>query len=401
MIALRAASSIGVGSQVHAARSGTRESRHGQHPIPVRFHDRHARQDAAHQEIVQANRRRVNMVEQTKSAESRRAPSRARRRAPCDAQMPDIVAALIDEHKYQARLLGVMERQVGLLNQRKLPDYEVMHDVMRYMTQVPDRYHHPKEDLIFDKVLLRDPASAGSVAQLRRAHLDIVAAGAELFDLVDRSRRGVDEGEAEALRDPLRKSAHRYIGTLRRHMDIESLHMFPQALKTLLPGDWREVDAAMRPILDPVFGQQVKTGYEALHSQATAKPVLGSPGKIGVGLIEATALIEAVAALISGMSALRNTMRQHNVQALQQNAQLTRNLMRSMPLAKRGRLFGELCVSNVRMFGDIHGRMTQLWSNTWEAVRRPYNVEPGPYAPKLARRRRRRTADTADTAEQG
>ena len=33
---------------------------------------------------------------------------------------PDILHALGDEHKYQARLLNLLEKQVGLLNQ-KLP----------------------------------------------------------------------------------------------------------------------------------------------------------------------------------------------------------------------------------------------------------------------------------------
>lgn len=311
-----------------------------------------------------------------------------------ETQMPDIVAALVDEHKYQARLLNVMERQVGLLNQRKLPDYDVMHGVMRYMTQFPDRYHHPKEDLLFDKVVLRDPAAAASVAQLRRAHEEIVAAGAELFDLIERSR----QGDGEALRDPLRKSAHRYIGTLRRHMDIESLHMFPQALNTLQPDDWRDVDAAMKPILDPVFGQRVEAGFEKLHDQATAKPQPGNPGRIGVGLIEAAALIEAVAALIGGMTALRKTMTEHNAQALRQNLELTRSLMQIVPLAERGRLLGELYQSNVRMFTDVQTRMNRLWSDTWQAVWRPYDVEPGPYAPKLLRRRRRRKADAAGQA---
>lgn len=334
-----------------------------------------------------------------KRAESGEAPRRARpaaRRSALPGDLvPDIVAALIDEHKYQARLLGVMERQVGLLNQRKLPDYEVMHGVMRYMTQFPDRYHHPKEDLLFDKVLARDPSAGEAVEELRRAHVDIAAAGAQLFDLIERSRQG--EGEAEALRDPLRKSAHRYIGALRRHMDIESLHMFPRALKTLLADDWREVDAAMKPILDPVFGQQAQPGFEALHDAATAKPDPGSPGKIGVGLIEAAALIEAVAALISGMSALRKTVTQHNLQTMQQNAQLTRKLMQPVPLAERGRLLGELCDSNVRMVSDVQTQMTQLWTNTWAAVWRPYDVEPGPYAPKLARRRRHNAADASET----
>lgn len=307
-----------------------------------------------------------------------------------DAAVPDIVAALIDEHKYQARLLQVMERQVGLLNQRQRPDYEVMRDVMRYMTRFPDRYHHPKEDLLFDRVLARDPASADAVAQLRQAHGEITAAGVELLELVERSRQG--ESQAEALRDPLRKTAHRYIGALRRHMDVESLQLFPKALQALEPEDWRAVDAAMKPILDPVFGPRVEQGFETIHAQATARPEPRSPGRIGVGLIEAAAMIEAVAALITGLSSLRKAMTEHNAEAMRENAALTRSLLESAPLAERGRLLLDLCETNVRLFGEVQTRMGRLWTDTWAAVWRPYDVEPGPYAPMLARRRRRRPA---------
>ena len=80
------------------------------------------------------------------------------------------------------------------------------------------------------------------------------------------------------------------------------------------------------------------------------------------------------------------------------NLRLTRNLLQFVPLAERGRLLGELCESNAQMFSEVQTRMTRLWSDTWVAIWRPYDVEPGPYAPKLARRRRHRVADSAKQA---
>ena len=112
----------------------------------------------------------------------------------------------------------------------------------------------------------------------------------------------------------------------------------------------------------------MEAGFEELHDQATAKPELGSPGRIGAGLIEAAAMIEAVAAFISGMSALRKTMTQHNAQVLQQNLRPTRNLMQFVPLAQRGPLLGELWERTAQMFRGVQTRMDRTWEDPWAAI---------------------------------
>lgn len=302
-------------------------------------------------------------------------------------ELPAILQSLGDEHKYQARLLNVLEKQVGLLNQRQTPDYAMMRGVMRYMTQFPDRYHHPKEDLLFEKIVLRDAGARAAVDELLEAHTSIIDKGSRLLQLIDQRLNGAADGDDHVLR----KAAHAYIGTLRRHMDIEWLHLFPRALEVLQPEDWRDVDAKMKPILDPVFGATVSTEFQSLHDESTAKTEPEPPGRLGVGLIEAAALIESVASVIIGLTKIRQDLTRHNQAAIRANNELVRELIRLMPMDDRVRMLGEVCERNVAMFSDINARMVNLWSDMWAAARRPYE-DDGPYAPKLLKPLRRRAA---------
>ncbi|MBP9907807.1 MAG: hemerythrin domain-containing protein [Rubrivivax sp.] len=305
------------------------------------------------------------------------------------AELPDIIRALGDEHRYQARLLNVLERQVGLLNQRQVPDYEVMHGVMRYMTQFPDRLHHPKEDLVFEKLVQRDPGAEARVRELLHAHETIIEKGQQLLEAIEHCRKG----DAQADPNVLRKASHAYIGSLRRHMDIEHLHMFPRAQQVLTAADWAEVDARMKPILDPVFEVEPEGDFKALRNAEQAKPEAPPPpSRLTASLIEAAALIEAVATLIVGTSRIRKDMNQHHRDALRANLEMWRELVQLLPLDQRMRMTAELFGRNLTMFTEFNQRIVDQWSQVWNAAWQPYESAEGPYAPKLLRRRCKRKA---------
>lgn len=296
------------------------------------------------------------------------------------AELPDILRALGDEHRYQLRLLKLLEKQVAALNLQQEADYEVMYGVMRYMTQYPDRFHHPKEDLVFDKVVRRDPASRAEVNALLEAHVQIIAQGAELLELIERSRADPDQADTRALR----KSAHAYIGGLRRHMDIEMLRVFPRAQQVLRPEDWVDVDARMKPILDPVFGETVAAEFQTLRDREEHRPAADSPGRAHAGLIEAAALIESLSSLIAGATRANTSLARHHRDAWRTNVGMVRDLLGARPLERRIELAGEAFTRNVDMARGITRRMLEVWSDTWQAARRPYQDE-GPHAARLFR----------------
>jgi hemerythrin-like domain-containing protein len=291
---------------------------------------------------------------------------------------PDILRALAEEHIYQLRVVRLLERQVAAMNQRQTPDYEVMHGVMRYMTSYPDRFHHPKEDLVFRKVMQRDPSARRQVQQLLKEHRSIIERGAELLAVIDRCRAEPGKVDTHAVR----KAAHAYIGSLRRHMDVEMLRIFPRAQRVLRARDWAEIEARMKPILDPVFDATTPE-FRTLRAEEQSSSYTGPRRAARPGWVEATALLESVSSLIIGATRASAYLSRHNNKALRTNAGIVRDLLGTRPLGERVGLVGTGVARNVEMAREINRRLAAIWIETFKAARRPYKEE-GTYAALLA-----------------
>ncbi|MBK6348838.1 MAG: hemerythrin domain-containing protein [Proteobacteria bacterium] len=291
--------------------------------------------------------------------------------AQATAEMPDILQALCEEHRYQLRVFKLLEKQVAMLNLRKEPDYGVMHGVMRYMTNYPDRFHHPKEDLVFRKLVQRDPASDADVNRLLDEHVQILEKGAELLALIDRCR--VDPKRADTF--VLRKSAHKYIGHLRRHMDVEELRVFPRAQRVLHSEDWAEIDSSMGPILDPVFGETVADEFRTLRAEdyflMTGARRFAAPSS----WVEAAAAIESVSALLAGATTAGADLSRHNRAALGRNAAFLRELLGAGQCDRRVGVVRKACKQNVRMARGVIRQLSDVWTEAFKAARRPYQAK--------------------------
>ena len=53
----------------------------------------------------------------------------------------------------------ILTAELDRFSRGQAPDYELMLDIMFYMTHYPDAVHHPKEDLAFAKIAERQPGS--------------------------------------------------------------------------------------------------------------------------------------------------------------------------------------------------------------------------------------------------
>ena len=69
-----------------------------------------------------------------------------------------------------AKLLNAFERQLAAFDQGATPDHDIVRGVIDYCLTYPDLYHHPKEDLVFARLQLRDPATAEAVGDIRAEH---------------------------------------------------------------------------------------------------------------------------------------------------------------------------------------------------------------------------------------
>jgi hemerythrin-like domain-containing protein len=170
------------------------------------------------------------------------------------------------EHRAFGALLVLLEQQLELLHQGAAPNYEMMLDIINYMVDYADRFHHPTEDLVFAIVAERVPAARDKVRELMREHLDIVKTGRELTN-------GLEAviGGTVVLRSDVEDLAKRYLDTFRRHMSTEEQDLFLAATENLSKEDWESIEREAGRGEDPLFGVRLEQRYSALRREISRK----------------------------------------------------------------------------------------------------------------------------------
>ena len=74
--------------------------------------------------------------------------------------MPKIIDLLLEEHRNIEKLLLVVEHELEIFDSSGRPDYEILQTIIQYFQDYPESCHHPKEEMIFEKLKARDPAAA-------------------------------------------------------------------------------------------------------------------------------------------------------------------------------------------------------------------------------------------------
>ena len=175
--------------------------------------------------------------------------------------MSQVIAALNRDHANVAKLLDLLESEILAIEVGKTPDYALLRNIMQYITQYPDRYHHPKEDLIFAQLVMREPEVRADVEAILKEHVSLGAAGWEFGGLL----RTADVDSVN-VREGLSTAGLAYIRALREHMLIEEGVLFPIAMEVLTVEDWKLIDEKIGTTKDPLFGSEIPDEYQRLYS---------------------------------------------------------------------------------------------------------------------------------------
>lgn len=178
--------------------------------------------------------------------------------------MSDPIALWHTEHVNFATLLDLLELHLDRFHRGEPPDYELMLDIMFYMTHYPDVLHHPKEDLAFARIAQRDAGARSVVDALAEQHARLKRDGNALVVALDDIVNG-----SITSRDHVEAPGRAYIAAFRGHMEKEDAQILPLAAKLLSHDDWAAIDAAILRLEDPVFGKTLDQRYAALRRQIT------------------------------------------------------------------------------------------------------------------------------------
>lgn len=161
-----------------------------------------------------------------------------------------------DEHVNFAKLLDLIAAQLDLFHAGETPDYDLVLDVMFYMTHYPDVVHHPKEELAFARIRQRDKSAVPLLDTLDRQHVELHRLGQELVASLSDVVNG-----AIASRDSIEGPARSYIAAFRDHMQLEDAELVPLVRQWLDGKDWAAIETAIRHVEDPLFGRNPERRY--------------------------------------------------------------------------------------------------------------------------------------------
>ena len=176
-----------------------------------------------------------------------------------DHSLAEPLARWHADHGNFSRLLDLIERQLNAFQAGKHADYELIHLTVYYLRHYPDRFHHPREDVAFSRLVERDPQLRSDVEWCIREHALIAESGEKLLNCLNQIIAG---GEVEPTE--LKAAAATYLAYYRHHLAVEEHQIIPRAVELLRPGDWAAVsDIAAEP--DPLFGTEVDARYSELR----------------------------------------------------------------------------------------------------------------------------------------
>lgn len=165
--------------------------------------------------------------------------------------------ALRAEHRHMATVMKLFSNQLDAIEGGELVDTHVVYEVMDYMVSWPDRFHHPREDLIYARVAELDTKAQDDVDTLQRDHDHTAKVGRQMLSSIEGWRLGEVAG-VEVI-----KQGRAYVDHIHEHMNIEEQLVFPHIEEILTLQDWRELaeDDRLRGVSESVFGPQVQREF--------------------------------------------------------------------------------------------------------------------------------------------
>ena len=170
-----------------------------------------------------------------------------------------ILSELRQDHKNMALLLNFLERESNRIYEGEEPEYDLIHDVMHYMTVYPDAVHHPKEDRLYAEIKSVRPDLATGFDRITVDHRAIAEKGLQLRDEIASISSGSFVRRKTVVADTLE-----YVNNLRSHMQWEELDLFKRIEEMAAGGHTRVPASGFEDSSDPLFGQRVEARFSRL-----------------------------------------------------------------------------------------------------------------------------------------
>jgi hemerythrin-like domain-containing protein len=170
-----------------------------------------------------------------------------------------VLEELRQDHRNMSLMLDLLEQESNRLFEGENTDFELLHDIMHYMTVYPDAVHHPKEDRVYAELKAVRPDLSAGFDRITVDHRNIEELGVKLRNDIASVISGSMVPKNSVVADTLR-----YVNTLRGHMQWEELDLFRRVEEMVAEGHELIEAATFLKNSDPVFGPEVEEKFARL-----------------------------------------------------------------------------------------------------------------------------------------
>ncbi len=176
--------------------------------------------------------------------------------------MNKIQRQLHTDHYHLQRLLNCLSQEIDCYDHdgQQEADLAVILSALDYVHDYPDKWHHPTEDVIFNKLQEKDVEESNLIEQLKAEHQEIIQATNNIYDLFNMVAK-----DCIVPANQLLESARHYIDLQKRHIEKENECVYPLMNRLFTDQEWSTIAKEIKFQTDPVFANQSKKEYEDLY----------------------------------------------------------------------------------------------------------------------------------------
>ncbi|WP_407332210.1 hemerythrin domain-containing protein [Enterovibrio sp. 27052020O] len=170
-----------------------------------------------------------------------------------------LVASIHRDHRNISRLLKLLNQKLAAIRDEKPVNYGLIRDTVLYLQEYAEKFHHPKEDLIYHYYISHYQDHEG-VAKLDAEHEALSALTSEFAESVEMILM-----DAVVPLDVFADKLTGFVEHQRNHLELEERAVLPAIEKTLTADDWNYLQSQWEEEeLDPLFGEQVAVRFKEL-----------------------------------------------------------------------------------------------------------------------------------------
>lgn len=188
--------------------------------------------------------------------------------------MKESLSIIKQEHRNLFRVVNVLDQVLRHQKAGDKPDFAFMEEVLSYIENFTDQYHHPKEDqFLFKALLRRNPDAAAIIEELEEEHRNCPASLQQLKVLLAAYKADPAHGPA------FQEASAAYLKFQTKHLQKEEGVVIPMAQRALTDEDWAEIDVAFANNEDPIFGPKGRAETRSMYSRIVNE----APAPFGFG----------------------------------------------------------------------------------------------------------------------